>query len=106
MEMIKNIIGSETITVVVIWIATVLIAGFIAQFGKRFADYLTDRIKNARAKKSGGPAGAAALEKSPSGIRPGLSGEERGRTGQEERARIKAEKKMAKSAAKQKKKKS
>ena len=48
----NNIIDSTTTSIILKWAITILVAGFIAQFGKKFANFLTEKIKNFRKKKS------------------------------------------------------
>ena len=101
LEKIKDSINSEIVSVAVIWVVTVLIAGFIAQFGKRFADYLAEKIKKSRS-----PENSSTQGKSASGISPARSGEEQVHINPEDRAKKKIEKKIAKALVKERKKKS
>ena len=48
-----DISGSDTLVTVIKWAATLIAAGFIAQFGKKFADYLIDKGKKRRTEKTG-----------------------------------------------------
>jgi len=105
LETIKNNINSDLVSVVVIWVITILIAGFIAQFGKRLADYLTDKIKTARGKKAGIAAGLHLPQKSPAVLLKSRN-EEQMRANSDKKARLKLEKKRAKTLAKKDKKRS
>jgi hypothetical protein len=46
---IESFLASDTPITIMKWAAMILITGFIAQFGKKFAEYLIDRL---RSKKS------------------------------------------------------
>lgn len=99
LETIKNNINSDLVSVVIIWVITILIAGFIAQFGRRLADYLTDKIKNARSKKAGGAADRHLPQKSHAVLEMGKN-EEKMRSNSDDKVRLKMEKKTAKTLAK------
>lgn len=43
---IKDFFTSPSIPTIVKWIVTILITGFIAQFGKKFADFLIARFRD------------------------------------------------------------
>jgi hypothetical protein len=53
-----NIIDSATAETILKWAITILVAGFIAQFGKKLATYLIEKVKAARNKKKGETANA------------------------------------------------
>ncbi|MBN2157818.1 MAG: hypothetical protein JW807_00375 [Spirochaetes bacterium] len=89
----KTLLDPETVSTILKWAVTILIAGFIAQFGKKFANYLTDKIRG--------------LRKNRKGSDPGLNGESGTLSTSDaslEKARLKIEKKKAKSEAKKNKK--
>jgi len=90
----QNIFDSSTISTILKWAVMILITGFIAQFGKQFASFIMGKVRNIRGKKSGdnksGHADAAPQA-------PDVAAAEK--------ARIKLEKKLAKAAAKELKKK-
>ncbi len=44
----SNIIDSATASTILKWAITILVAGFIAQFGKKFATYLIEKTKAMR----------------------------------------------------------
>ena len=102
----NNIIDSTTASTILKWAITILIAGFIAQFGKKFANFMTEKIKNFRKKKSESIEGQwgntieTATQSPAQSPGAGLS------EALAERARLKLEKKKAKAAAKEQKKKS
>jgi hypothetical protein len=106
LESLKDKINPGIISIVVIWIITILVAGFIAQFGKRLADYLTDKIKTARTKRGEGAADPSSQDKSHETLPPRQTAIEQSPTASEEKTRLKREKKLAKASAKQEKKKS
>ncbi|MBN1496926.1 MAG: hypothetical protein JXA07_09175 [Spirochaetes bacterium] len=91
----QNIFDSSTVSTILKWAVMILITGFIAQFGKQFATFILGKIRNIRNKKAGGEPGAKAA-----GPAPAASGDAA------EKARLKLEKKLAKAAAKERKKKS
>jgi hypothetical protein len=102
----NNIIDPSTASTILKWAITILVAGFIAQFGKKLANLLTENIRNFRKKKSRNitmQQGNTLETASSSPAQPprnGIIGADA------ERARLKLEKKKAKAAAKQEKKKS
>jgi hypothetical protein len=101
----NNIIDSAAASTILKWAVTILIAGFIAQFGKKFANFLTEKVRNIRKKKAekiGGKQGAEDDAEVPS-ERPDPAGIHES---VDVRARLKLEKKKAKAAAKEQKKKS
>jgi hypothetical protein len=51
-ESLKTFFKDHNIPVALFWIVELLIAGFIAQFGKIFANFITNRIKRIRGKDS------------------------------------------------------
>ena len=75
------------------WAIMILITGFIAQFGKQFAAFIIGKIRNIRKKKTG--------EEPAANTAAPAAGGDAG-----ERARLKLEKKLAKAAAKERKKRS
>ena len=101
----NNIIDSATTSTILKWAITILIAGFIAQFGKKFANFLTEKIRNYRKKKS-----ETVGEKQDAAVNSlALHSEQSSPVGLSEaaeKARLKLEKKKAKAAAKEQKKKS
>lgn len=101
----NNIIDSITASKILIWVITILVTGFIAQFGKKFANVLMEKIKNSRKRnlekiqeEEGHTCKTAVL--SPSEPRQAGLSEDHA-----EKARLKLEKKKAKAAAKKQKKK-
>ncbi len=88
----QNMFDPATIATILKWAVIVLITGFIAQFGKQFAAFLTGKIRNIRRKKAGGSPAGSTPASTPA---PADTGE---------RARLKLEKKLAKAAAKKMKK--
>ena len=62
MDQIRSIIDSITLSDVATWALVVLVAGFIGQFGRKFAEYLIERAKKRRAEAPG--EGAAAENRS------------------------------------------
>jgi hypothetical protein len=90
MQDTQNILEFGAVITILKWAITILAAGFIAHFGKQFAEFIIAKIRDIRKKKSAGnqDAEAAAI------------------TGVDaiEAARLKLEKKIAKAAAKEKKK--
>jgi hypothetical protein len=97
----NTIFDPGTISTILKWAITILIAGFIAQFGKKFANYLTEKIKARRRKKSGEGAVAAA-HTGDAGIESGIP--EHPGVVSAEIAKLKLKKKMSKNAAKARKK--
>jgi len=103
----SNIIDSATAETILKWAVTILAAGFIAQFGKKFATYLIEKIKAARNRKKG-EAGAVSVETGHIGA--AAAGSDRDRylaasRAAAEKARLKKEKKKLKNEAKARKKK-
>ncbi|MBP7736681.1 MAG: hypothetical protein KA369_11960 [Spirochaetes bacterium] len=101
-----NIIDSATAETILKWAVTILVAGFIAQFGKKFATYLIEKVKAARSRKKG-EAGAVSGETG--GIAAETAGADRDRSpaasrAAAEKARLKMEKKKLKNEAKARKK--
>lgn len=47
----NNVIDSATAATILKWAVTILVAGFIAQFGKKFANYLMEKLRSYRRKK-------------------------------------------------------
>lgn len=45
---IKNLLNNTDLITALKWIATILVTGFIAQFGRKFAEHLIDRAKKRR----------------------------------------------------------
>ena len=109
MDQLQSILDQITPVDVAKWALIVLVAGFIGQFGRKFAEYLIDRAKRKKA--------AAPSEKSSSSDTVD-KGENDGRTSlpepaspatpaptsKETKERDKARKKLNKALAKQKKK--
>lgn len=102
---VNTIFDSETGITVLKWAITILIAGFIAQFGKKFATFLIVKIQRFKNRKSASPPPQAPAhdQQSPA---PGISMPsqvtERIET---RRAELKLNKKMLKAQAKERKKK-
>lgn len=51
---IADLFTQENLPVILKWTVTVLIAGFIAQFGKKYADHLIEQARERRARKKSG----------------------------------------------------
>jgi hypothetical protein len=102
----NNIIDSTTASTILKWAITILVAGFIAQFGKKFANFLTEKIKNTRKKKSGSIEVKQGTTHETAAISPAQPPHSGFGEADSERARLKLEKKKAKAAAKEQKKKS
>ena len=47
----NNVIDPATAATILKWAVTILVAGFIAQFGKKFANYLLEKIRLYRRNK-------------------------------------------------------
>lgn len=110
MDHVRSIIDAMTIAQAFKWALVVLVAGFIGQFGRKFAEYLIER---ARRKKKATAAAERALRESRSGP-PETSSESVPQDAEgskslpdpskEAKTKAKLEKKMAKAKAKQLKK--
>lgn len=90
----QNIFDSSTVSTILKWAVMILITGFIAQFGKQFATFIIGKVRSIRGKKTGERKSEHADNAPPA---PDAAAAEK--------ARIKMEKKLAKAAAKEKKKK-
>lgn len=89
----QNILDTGAVTTILKWAVMILVTGFIAHFGKKFAEFIIERIGNIRKKKAGGMQEANVAVPTPAG-----EGDA------DARARVKLEKKLAKAAAKERKK--
>ncbi len=102
-----NIIDSATAETILKWAVTILVAGFIAQFGKKFATYLIEKVKAARSRKKG-EAGAVSGETGHIGAEAAGADSDRflaAARAAAEKATSKMEKKKLKNEAKARKKK-
>jgi hypothetical protein len=110
MDNILSILKTISLVDVATWVIVVLVAGFIGQFGRKFAEYLIERARRKRKaaaeaahsqpteRKSELPAGSLGEE---------TAGTETGKSSIDSKAakeQAKIEKKLAKAALKQKKK--
>lgn len=100
-----TIFDSETGLTILKWAITILVAGFIAQFGKKFATYLIEKIRSIKKRKpetqNNMPAGSVPSQMLPGhgGTAPGPSVQAPGTSD------LKYNKKMLKAQAKERKKK-
>lgn len=114
MDQIRSIIHSITVSDVITWAMVVLVAGFIGQFGRKFAEHL---IEKAKRKKQEPPreTGQPEIQEAPKagsipppaeGVSPAGSGEAPSSPDKDKEAKEhgKLEKKAAKALIKQKKK--
>lgn len=100
-----TIFDSETGITILKWAITILVAGFIAQFGKKFATYLIERFKRMKNRKSAEQAGTPAAGATPSPA-PGHPDRQGGpEISGADKAELKRTKKMLKALAKERKKK-
>jgi hypothetical protein len=101
----SNIIDSETASTILKWAVTILIAGFIAQFGKKFANYLVEKIRSFRKGKKATGDGSARDDSTEAG---GMIHDTYHSTAvyqaAAEKARLKLEKKKLKNSMKEQKK--
>ncbi len=101
----NNIIDSATASTILKWAVGILITGFIAQFGKRFATYLMEKITSLRKGKQQSGSGHAGTD-SVRGEMPQHHKEQYVAASEAaaEKARLKLEKKRLKNRIKGKKK--
>jgi hypothetical protein len=100
-----TLFDTDTGATILKWAITILVAGFIAQFGKKFATFLMEKIKRFRTRKA-----AARDPQAPGAELPQAPQESRGETLssvqlEAHRADLKLNKKMIKALAKERKKK-
>ena len=101
----NNLIDSDTASTILKWAITILIAGFIAQFGKKFANLLTEKIKNFRNKKKSGNIKGQTGIGFETGDTPPVQPKQAGASDADaEKARLKLEKNKSKAAEKEQKK--
>ena len=96
----NSIIDSETAATILKWAGGILIAGFIAQFGKKFANYLMEKAKTARGGKDRGDAAQSGSHAAQQGATDNAAAAQAAA----EKARLKLEKKKSKNLAKKRKK--
>lgn len=98
-------VGPETGLTILKWAITILVAGFIAQFGKKFATFIIEKIKGIKKRKSAEQAGSQDAER-PSPALPGQGDRDKGPAPYAPgKAELKSDKKMLKALAKERKKK-
>lgn len=56
---IENLLNNSDFITALKWIGTILITGFIAQFGRKLAEHLIERAKLRRARRKASPSGSA-----------------------------------------------
>lgn len=89
----NTVLDPDTVSTILKWAVTILVAGFIAQFGKKFANFLVDKIRSLRKKKRE----ADGTQEVPAQVKTGDDSAIEG-------SRLKLEKKKAKNEAKKEKK--
>jgi hypothetical protein len=94
-------IDTETVITILKWSITILIAGFIAQFGKKLASYLIERFKQFKSRKNASGSSENQLSPGHTTIVP-VHGSE---SPDMRRDELKYNKKMLKALAKERKKK-
>ncbi len=100
-----TIFDSETGLTMLKWAITILVAGFIAQFGKKFAAYLIEKFKNFKNRKTAKQTGTLPGG-SPTPIMQGYGDKEAGNAVPVPgKAELKYNKKMLKAQGKERKKK-
>lgn len=111
MDQLKSILDAVTLSTVLKWALVVLVAGFIGQFGRKFAEYLIERARIKKNRSGLEPVksrSSEAQENLPAEgggeIARNEKREEASDPSKEEKERLKAEKKAAKALIKQKKK--
>lgn len=110
MDNILSILKTISLVDVATWVLVVLAAGFIGQFGRKFAEYLIERARLKKKARAGSETLQSAERKSE--LPAGNSGGGTADTGtykqpidsKAAKEKAKLEKKLAKAAAKQKKK--
>lgn len=101
----SNIIDSETASTILKWAITILVAGFIAQFGKKFANYLVEKIRSVRkGRKAAGDGPAQAGSAEGDGMIRDTNHSAAAFQAAAEKARLKLEKKKLKNSMKKRKK--
>lgn len=100
-----TIFDSETGLTMLKWAITILVAGFIAQFGKKFAAYLIEKFKSFKNRKTAAQTGRLPVD-SPTRIMQGHYDREPDNAAPVPgKAELKYDKKMLKAQAKERKKK-
>ncbi len=101
----SNIIDSATASTILKWAVTILIAGFIAQFGKKFATYLMEKARSIRKgkKEAGEDSGMTEGGHREVPVRDNVFSAA-ALTAASEKARLKLEKKKLKASMKEQKK--
>jgi hypothetical protein len=100
-----NIIDSATASIILKWAVTILIAGFIAQFGKKFANYLVEKTRSMRkVKKPAGDASESVDRENTETMAKNTDYSSAALHAAAEKARLKLEKKKLKASIKEQKK--
>ncbi len=101
----NNIIDSATASTILKWSVTILVAGFIAQFGKKFANYLLEKIRSIRkGRKAAGEGSVQAESTDDRGMILDTHHSTAAFQAAADKARLKLEKKKLKNSIKKKKK--
>lgn len=48
----NSFFDADTVSTIIKWSVTILITGFIAQFGKKIANFMTEKVKSIRNRKN------------------------------------------------------